>query len=161
MKYQSANITQDFEFHDAYFKFIKFENNALTLSVQYLNIHKNTEQNHYPTDMEIEVAIITFQGFNAKSFEPGRAWKQDANGKLYTDEPQVVFEGQTAEDKLLNELRVGSTVFEFGTLEDGNYYFDGAGDEPWFQAQFLFHSVAIEWDEYRKPAWYEERPFKK
>jgi len=161
MKYQSANILQDFEFHDAYFKFEKFENNALTISVQYLNIHKNTEQNHYPTDMEIEVARITFQGFNAKSFEPGRAWKQGANGKLYTDEPQVVFEGQIAEDKLLNELRVGSTVFEFGTLENGNYYFDGAGDEPWFQAQFLFDSVAIEWDEYRKPAWYEERPFKK
>ena len=161
MKYLSANILQDFEFHDAYFKFVKFENNALTISVQYLNIHKNTEQNHYPTDMEIEVARITFQEFNTKSFEPGRAWKQDANGKLYTDEPQIIFEGYAAEDKLLNELRVGSTVFEFGTLENGNYYFDGAGDEPWFQAQFLFDSVAIEWDEYRKPAWYEERPFKK
>jgi len=161
MKYQSTNILRDFEFHDAYFKFRKFENNVLSISVQYLNIHKNTEQNHYPTDMEIEVANITFQGFCVKSFEPGRIWKQDANGKFYTDEPQIIFEGYIAEEKLLSELRTGITVFEFGTLESGNYYFDGAGDEPWFQAQFLFDSVAIEWDEYRKPAWYEERPFKK
>lgn len=159
MRYQSASILQDFEFHDAYFKFKKFENNALTISVQYLNIHKNTEQNHYSTDMEIEVANITFQGFCMKSFELGRAWEQDTNGKLLNDEPQVVFEGQTAEEKLLNELRVGATVFEFGTLENGNYYFDGAGDEPWFQAQFSFDIVTLEWDEYRKPAWYEERSF--
>ncbi len=161
MKYQSVNILQDFEFHDSYFKFEKFENNALTISVQYLNIHKNTEQNHYPTDMEIKAANITFQGFCAKSFKPGRAWKQDATGKLYTDEPQIVFEGNTNEEKLLNELRTGATVYEFGKLENGNYYFDGSGNEPWFQAQFSFNSVIIEWDEYRKPAWYEERPFKK
>ncbi len=161
MKYISTNIFSDFEFHDSYFKLESFKDDVLTVSVQYLNIHKNTEQNHYPTDMEIEVARITFQGFNAKSFEPGRVWKQDASGKLHTDEPQFIFEGKIAEDKLLNELRVGSTVFEFGTLENGNYYFDGAGDEPWFQAQFVFDSVVIEWYEYRKPAWYEERPFKK
>ena len=48
-----------------------------------------------------------------------------------------------------------------GTLENGNYYFDGAGDEPWFQMQFLFNSATVEWDEFRKPAWYEEKPFKK
>ena len=160
MKYTSTNIFSDFEFHDAYFKLESIKNNTLTISVRYLNIHKGTEQNPYNTDMEIEIAQITFSNFKFISFEPGRSWKQDANGKLYTDEPQVVFEGQIAEDKLLNELRIGSTVFEFGTLENGNYYFDGAGDEPWFQAQFLFDSVTIEWDAFRKPAWYEERPFK-
>ena len=161
MKYQSADILRDFEFHDAYFKLEKFESGTLIISVQHLNIHKNTDQNPYTTDMEIEMARITFQGFCTKSFEPGRTWKQDVNGDFYTNEPQVIFEGNTAEENLLNELRAGATVYEFGTLENGNYYFDGAGDEPWFQAQFLFHSVAIEWDEYRKPAWYEEKNFKK
>lgn len=156
MKYVSTNIFSDFEFHDAYFKFKKFENHELTISAQYLNIHKNTEQNHYPTDMEIDTAKITFQGFCTESFEPGRAWKQDTNGKLYTDEPQIVFEGHTAEEKLLNELHVGATVFELGILENGKYYFDGSGDEPWFQVQFSFDSVTLEWDDYRKPAWYEE-----
>ena len=159
MKHISTNFL-DFEFHDAYFKLKSIQDNVLTISARYLNIHKNTEQNHYPTDMEIEVANITFQGFHTKSFEPGRAWKKDANGKLYTDEPQIVFEGHTAEEKLLHELHVGSTIYEFGTLENGNNYFDGSGDEPWFHTQFSFDSVTLEWDEFRKPAWYEERSFK-
>ncbi len=161
MKYTSTNIFSDFEFHDAYFKLENFKNNTLTISVQYLNIHKNTEQNPCNNDMEIEIAQITFNNFQIKSFEPGRAWKRDENGELYTDEPQVIFEGETAKEKALNELRRGATVFEFGTLKNENYYFDGAGDEPWFQVQFLFDAVTIEWDEFRKPAWYEEKPFKK
>ena len=161
MKFTSTNIFSDFEFHDAYFKLENIEDNILTISAEYLNIHKNTEQNPSDTDMEIEIAQITFNNFQIISFEPGRAWKIDENGKFYTDEPKVIFEGKTAEEKLLNELQVGTTVFEFGTLENGNHYFDGAGDEPWFQVQFLFDSAIIEWDEFRKPAWYEERPFKK
>ena len=161
MKFTSTIIFSDFEFHDAYFKLESIENNVLTISVQYLNLHKNTEQNSCDTDMEIEIAQITFINFQVKSFEPGRAWKEDENGELYTNEPQVVFDGETAKEKSLNELRHGATIFEFGTLENGNHYFDGAGDEPWFQVQFLFDSAIIEWDEFRKPAWYEERPFKK
>ena len=157
MKYVSTNIFSDFEFHDACFKLESIENNVLTISVQYLNIHKNTEQNPCDTDMEIEIAQITFINFQVKSFKPGRAWKEDENGELYTNEPQVVFDGETAKEKSLNELRHGATIFEFGTLENGNHYFDGAGDEPWFHVQFLFDSATVEWDEFRKPAWYEER----
>ena len=159
MKYNSTNIFSDFEFHDAYFKLESIENNVLTISVQYLNLHKNTEQNSSDTDMEIEIAHITFSNFQLISFEPGRAWKEDENGALYTDEPQVIFEGESAKKKALNELQHGATIFEFGRLENGNPYFDGAGEEPWFQVQFLFDSSTIEWDEFRKPAWYEEKPF--
>ena len=158
MKFTSTNIFSDFEFHDAYFKLKSIENNDLTISVQYLNIHKNAEQNPCDTDMEIEIAQITFINFLFKSFEPGRGgWKQDENGTWYTDEPQVIFDGETAKEKALNELQHGATIFEFGTLENGNHYFDGASDEPWFQVQFIFDAVTIEWDEFRKPAWYEER----
>ena len=94
MKYTSTNIFSDFEFHDAYFKLENIEDNILTISVKYLNIHKNTEQNPSDTDMEIEIAYITFNNYQPISFEFGRTWKQDANGKLYTDEPQVLFEGK-------------------------------------------------------------------
>lgn len=161
MKYISTNIFSDFEFHDAYFKLERLEINALTISAKYLNIHKGTEQNSYDTDMEIDVAHIIFRNFKLISFEPGRTWKQDERGQFYTNEPQVIFEGKTAEEKLLNELQAGTTVYEFGTLENGNHYFDGTGDEPWFQVRFSFDSVTIGWDEFRKPAWYEEKPFKK
>ena len=162
MKYTSSNIFSDFEFHDAYFNLESIKDNTLTISVQYLNIHKNTAQNPCDTDMEIEMAHISFNDFQAKSFEPGRGgWKQDENGNYYTNEPQFVFEGETAKEKAINELLHGATIFEFGTLDNGNHYFEGAGDEPWFHVQFSFDSATVEWDEYRKPAWYEERPFKK
>ena len=117
MKYTSTNLFSDFEFHDAYFKLESIKDNVLTISVQYLNLHKNTIQNPCNTDMEIEIAHITFSRFKVISFEPGRSWKQDDGGKFYTDEPQVIFEGETAEKKLLNELQAGTTVFELGTLE--------------------------------------------
>ena len=161
MKYTSTNIFSDFEFHDAYFKLENIEDNVLTISAEYLNIHKNTEQNPSDTDMEIKIAQITFNNFQIISFEPGRAWKRAENGELYTDEPQVIFKGETAKEKSLNELRFGTTIYEFGTLENGNHYFDGAGDEPWFQVQFSFDSATIGWDEFKNPAWYEARPFKK
>ena len=161
MKYNSTNIFSDFEFHDAYFKLEKLDGNTLIISVQCANIHKNAKQNPYDTDMEIENAQITFYNLRVKSFEPGVSFKQDSNGNFYTDEPQVIYTGEIAEEKLLNEFCRGTAVFEFGTLENGNYYFDGSGDEPWFQVQFLFDTATIEWDAFRKPAWYEERPFKK
>lgn len=157
MQYMSTNIFSDFEFHDAYFQLESFENNTLTISAQYLNIHKNTEQNPCHTDMEVETAQITFHNFQVLSFEPGRAWKRGKNGELYTDEPQIIFEGKTAEEKLLNELRAGTTILDFGTLEHGNHYLDGIGHEPLFQAQFLFDSAMIQWDAFCKPAWYENK----
>ena len=161
MKYQSSNILRDFEFHDALFTFESFDNEVLTVAVRYLNIHKSTEQNQYPTDMEIELARITFHEFCAKSFEPGRAWRHDENGEFHTDEPQVIHTGTMAKEKLLSELRSGTTVFEFGVLDNGNNYLDGCGEEPWFQAQFTFDSAIIEWSGFRKKACYEERSFKK
>ena len=161
MKYQSTNILQDFEFHDAYFKFETFEENALTISVQHANIHKNAAQNPYDTDMELANTRITFYNFKAASFTPGVTFHQDCHGNYYTYDPQVIYTGKTAEEKLHKEFHHGIAICEFGVLENGNYYFDGAGDEPWFQAQFSFDSVLLEWDGFRKPAWYEEKPNKK
>ena len=157
MKYQSSNIFNDFEFHDALFMFESFCNKTLTITVKYLKIHKSTKQNQYPTDMEIELAKITFNEFCVKSYEPGRKWEEDENGKLYTNEPQVVYTGTTAEEKFFSELSSGTTVFEFSLNGNDNFYLDGAGNEPWFQAQFTFDSATVEWDNYKKIAWYEEK----
>ncbi len=161
MKYRSSKILDDFEFHDAEFTFEGFNNQNLVVTARYLNIHKSAEQNPYSKDMEIELAKITFQGIHFISIKLGGARKQDEPGGLWTEEPQVIYEGKTAEEKILSNLRSGIKVLEFGVFDNGNCYFDGIADEPWlwFQAQFSFESALIEWDAYRKPAWYEERPF--
>lgn len=143
MKYKSNNVFADFEFHDSYFKLENIKDNVLTISVEHLNIHKSTEFNPHNTDMEIELAKITFNNLQVKSFK--------------LDKPQVIFDGKIAEQKSINELTSGATIYEFGTLENGNHYFDGTGVESWFQVQFLFDSATIEWDTFKKPAWYEEK----
>lgn len=158
MQYQSSNILTDFEFHDAHFNFESFENGRLIVNARYLNIHKTTSQNPHPTDMEIASAKITFDEFRVISYEPGRTWKLNDKGESYTDEPQVIFEDAIAHHKFFSELHVGITVFAFG--KDTTYYIEGCGDAPWFLAYFTFNSAIVEWDEYQKPAWYEERPFK-
>ena len=68
MKYVSINRLSDFEFHDAEFIFDSFVNNNLSVKVSYLNIHKDTEQNPFDSDMEIESARITFEGFDIISY---------------------------------------------------------------------------------------------
>ena len=87
------------------------------------------------------------------TFEPGRVWKRDALGHSYPVGPQIVYEGTQAEERLLHELRNPMTVYIFAQ-EDVLLHIDGCGDEPWFTAQFACSGVTIEWDEYRRPAWY-------
>ena len=162
MKYFSRNCLHDFEFHDSEFRFVALTDNRLTVSADCLNIHKGTPQNPYPTDMEIEHAEIVFHDFSMKTFEPGRTWKADESGSWYTDEPEVIITGADALEKFLAVLREGINVYQLEPSECGNCCI-GAGsfEEPYFEAAFAFSSVSIEWDEYRKIAWYEEnKPMK-
>ena len=63
MQYSSANRLQDFEFHDADFSLICWEDDRLTITANYLNIHKDAAPNNADADMEISEARITFCGF--------------------------------------------------------------------------------------------------
>ncbi len=105
--------------------------------------------------MEIDIAKVTFQGFSVLTFEPGRTWKIDADGKSYTDDPLIVFKGDEAHSKLMNELQYGITVYHLDMDENNVCSMDACGDSPFFAAQFMFDSVTVEWDAYRKKAWYE------
>ncbi len=160
MKYRSANILKDFEFHDALFELLSFENNILTISCKYLNIHKNTLQNQFDTDMEIVAAKITFKDFRLLSYCSEGKLKSDSNGGYYAEKSEEVFSDAVAYEKLLNELKAGVTVLDFGTLDNKNCFIDGIGATPWFSVQFLFDCAAVEWDEFKRPAWYEQRTVK-
>lgn len=155
MKYTSTDQLQNFEFHDSEWTLDHVAEETLVVSIKLLNIHKGTEQNQADSDMEIDTANVTFQGFTVLSFEPGRIWKRDKDGKYYTDEPQVIFKGDEAYSKLLNELRCGLTINHLEKGENNICNIDAFGDRPFFTAQFAFDSVTIEWDAYRKKAWYE------
>lgn len=155
MKYCVENQLDLFEFHDSSFSFVSFNGEELLVSVKHLNIHKDTRQNPYDCDMEIDCAKIAFKGFHSPSYEPGRTWKMGADGRSYPLGPQIIYYGQEAESKIIQELQNQITVFDFNKKDDARYYIDGLGLEPFFTMEFCFDSVMVEWDEYRNKAWYE------
>lgn len=155
MKYRSINRIEDFEFHDAQLTLESYINDRLVVSVKYLNVHKGTEYNQSDFDMEIELAKIVFERFVVQSFEPCRTWKQDENGNLYTDEPRVVYEGKEASGYFRHEIEEGLTLYYLGKDENNIYSLDSCGEMPFFSGTFTCDSMVIEWENYRKKAWYE------
>lgn len=155
MKHTSTNHLHDFKFHDSEWSLNQIARETLVVFIKHLNIHKGTEENQADSDMEIDIAKVTFQGFSVLTFEPGRTWKMGADGKSYTDEPLVIFKGDDAYSKLMKEIQYGITVYHLDIDENNICSMDAFGDSPFFAAQFVFDSVNVEWDAYRKKAWYE------
>ena len=165
MKYSSRDRLEDFEFHDSEFSLISWdkfldeipgnENNyRLVVSAKCLNVHKDAAPNNAGTDMEIKEARITFDGFRINEFEPGRIWKRDENGNLYTDDPLVIHTGDKARSAFENELRNTIIIVDISN-DNGEYSLGAMGLDPYFSVRFTFSSVCIEWDDYSKKAWYE------
>lgn len=157
MKFCVENDLSLFEFHDATFSFVDFDGKDLIISGKAVNIHKNTPQNPSDVDMELSYAQITFKNFNSATYEPGRAWKTDDDGKSYPVGPRIIYTHQEAIDKITAELQEGLEVFHFEEEEKGGYSIGGCGIEPYFTIEFDFDSVIVSWNECNKKAWYELR----
>ena len=161
MKYMITDRLQDFEFGDSEFTLVSWDNDHLTVSVEFLNIHKDAVPGNSDSDMEIEKALITFYGFQLHEFEPGRTWKRNETGRDYTDDPLIVYTDGKACAMLENELSGSITVWHLEE-DSGGYELDASGIDPFFSVRFSFSSVEVTWDAYRKKAWYElHRQYKK
>jgi hypothetical protein len=156
MKYWAKNDLSIFEFHDSEFSLVSFDGKDLVISASMVNIHKDTPQNPSDCDMEISSAQITFKNFHSATYEPGRTWKTGEDGKSYPVGSRLVFSGQDAIDRILEELQDEITVYHFVKKEKGTgYSIGGCGIEPYFEIEFDFDSVTVSWEEYKKKAWYE------
>ena len=151
----SLDSLADFEFHDSEWSFVSWENGDLTVKIRALNIHKDADQNRMGKDMELGEAVATFFGIKNITYELPRTWKKDENGNSYTDEPRVIYEGDEAMARFIEELKNdhGVTVMYFDKKDEG-YELGGIGSE-WLSPKFDFDSVRIEWDAYDGKAWYE------
>lgn len=157
MKHRVKNNLDLFEFHDAEFSFVDFDNNELTLSAKHLNIHKNTKENSHDCDMEIDFAEFIFAGFHVVSFEPMRAYQVDDDGNWYTNEPQVIYSDKEAEKHFLDEIKNGITIncIDICKKDNKTYIELSTCAQSCFFATFSFNEVSVEWDKYCKKAWYE------
>lgn len=155
MKYCAKNDLSMFEFHDAGFSFVSFDGKDLVVSASMVNIHKDAPQNPYDCDMELASAQITFQNVHSATYEPGRAWVIGEDGESHPVGPRVVFSGQDAIDRIMEELQHEIIVYHLEKKEDHGYSLEGCGIESYFEMEFDFDGVVVSWDEYEKKAWYE------
>ncbi|MBQ9944276.1 MAG: hypothetical protein IJO67_07925 [Clostridia bacterium] len=154
MKYQSVDHLEDFEFHDAQWSLISCDSGKLVVEARLLNIHRHALADVFDCDMEIQLAKITFSNCSVVAYEPGVPWKTDASGKSYPAEPMITYTSQDAEKRLLHALDSTTTIYRFEEDDGGNYRISGCGDEPYFEAVISFDRAAVEWDDFRRPAWY-------
>ena len=106
MGYRSVDQLEQFEFHDSDWKLNSREGDAVTFTVENLNIHKDTEQNDEDWDMELSPARMTFRGFRLVCFEPGRSWTTDETGRSFPVGPRVLYTGEEGMELLAKECHV-------------------------------------------------------
>ncbi|MBQ3230023.1 MAG: hypothetical protein IJB49_03290 [Clostridia bacterium] len=157
MKYLCKDRLDVFGFHDSVLSFVSLDSQGLTVSAKLLNVLKNTEFNPSDLDMEIERAIIRFNGFRALSYETGGAFINGINEPL---SPTSILTDKRAELMFRSRLDSGITVFDLDALENGVYFIDAITssrlwNENFFTLKFSFESVTVEWERYFNYSWYE------
>ena len=163
MKYCIKDQLSPFEFHDAELSLLSFDGNTLRLSVRFLNVHKGIPENPYDTDMEIESAVMTFQGFQMYFYT--RFGDNNEAILLYDDtlrerlntEGIVLLSGD-ATDAFLTSLRERITVLGHELSGENNQLrLEGiSAIDPYFKARFGFCHVLVAWEVFSRKAWYEQ-----
>ena len=157
MKYRIENQLDLFEFHDSEFSLISFDKKDLVVSAKYLNIHKEAKENPHNCDMEISLANISFQNVRILSLEPMRAGQMDSDGNWYTDDPQIIYQPDKAKENLIDALKNGISIngVDIRRSDEHTTFVFDTNSPICFNAVISFSNVKVEWDSYRKKAWYE------
>ena len=154
MRFRSTDRLQDFEFHDSMWTLADRGSASFAFDVKELNLHQDAPQNPESCDMEIENVRVSFIGFHLAVYEPGVPWTTDSSGDPRPAEPQKTYSGDEAIELFLREAKHGIWVYALKQTAAREWVLSGCGEEPYFEAGFSFDQVTIEWDKYRRPAWY-------
>ena len=157
MKYRVENRLDLFEFHDAELSFTDYRYNQLILSAKHLNIHKGVPENPHNSDMELDLAVMSFTGFEVLSWEPMRNYQIYDTGNWFTEEPQIIYKGKEAESRFWNSIRKGFSVncVDICTMDNKTCINLSISTPAYSFVTLTFENVAVEWDTYYGKAWYE------
>ncbi len=153
-----SNDLDIFEFHDAKLKLTRYAMNSryLYLSVKYLNVRKNTEQNPTGSDMEIKEAHVTFSNFYINYLRTKTRYQPNEKGDLV---PIEISETTLFEDEALHYFfdrlkgKRTLTVLELKRSKNGKYFMFLDAEPGRFEMEFTINSAHVTWDE---EAWYEQ-----
>ena len=154
MRFRSIDSLRDFEFHDSLWTLADGGSAALAFNAAALNLHQDAPQNPESCDMEIENARVSLIGFRLAAYEPGTAWTTDASGTSRPAAPPRTYTGDEAMALFLREAKHGIWVYALKQIESGEWFLSGSGEEIYFEIRFSFDQAVIEWDAFRRPAWY-------
>lgn len=156
MKYCTMNNLQEYEFHDAKFTWNDFHDGVLSVTVDFLNIHRFTKENPDDEDMELDAATVTFYGLSVESLAFSRSITIDENGKAIIQEPPI-YQGKEIEEVFFKQLKESVFIYYAEIQKSGSktvLELDAHKSDA-FHVVLSFDSVTVEWDSYRKKAWYE------
>lgn len=154
-----ADRLELFEFHDAVFELDHMDGETITVYAGGVNINQYAKQNPKEYDLEIRRAHITFRGVSDCTYTPGRTWMLDERGNSVPEGPEIVYRGAEALERIADELRAGIDVFSHSLVDEDGYRIEGMGLEPYFVIRFRARDAVVEWDGYRRPAWYASRQY--
>ena len=143
MRYRSVNCLQDFEFHDSFWSLAGHDASSYIFDARALNLHQTAPQNPEDCDMEIESSRVTFSGCQIAGF---RAFKEETP-KNFTGEKSLI--------RFLREANHGMWVKGFNEIDHDQWLLASCGDkEIYYEVTLRFEDVVVEWDAFRRPAWY-------
>ena len=153
-----SNDLDIFEFHDAKLKLTRYAMNSryLYLSVNHLNVKKNTEQNPTDSDMEIKEAHVTFSNFYMNYLRTKTRYQPNEKGDFV---PIEVSETTLFEDEALHYFfdrlkeKRELTVLELKRSKNGKYFMFLDAEPGRFEMEFTISSAHVTWDE---EGWYEQ-----
>ena len=145
MNFRSEDRLGDFNFEDSRWSLLLWDTDAdvCRVGIKGLNLKSGTPHDPADVDLEIEYAVMTFDGLRVSEFR-------------VHDPEEAAFEGPEAAVRLLEALRNGLTADQF----DPSAHTPGRAcllvddRRTAFDAVLEFRRVAGEWDALKGKAWY-------
>ena len=153
--YRSENCPLDFSYHDSEWKLIVAADGEATLGVKRLNLCADAPQNPFDTDMELKDARVFLRGFRAVRDTYYDLVPESGSAELRTESGELT--GAEAEARLWADAQFGLCLKSLEPLGENRFALAGTGEVQFFEAEVCCDALAVEWEDYVGPAWYEKR----
>ena len=143
--FRSENRPLDFAYHDSEWALVSGADGAAVLSVKHLNLRADAPQNPFGCDMELAGARVSLRGIRI------------LRGCFYGFSGEIACAAPEAAIRLQVEAVKGFRVLSLERRGENRWLLTGTNETPYFEAELAWDSLAIEWNDYTGPAYYERR----
>ena len=143
-KYLSENELDTFSFHDCFINDILIIDNDVRWLMEHIDVKENNKCNTFPSDMQVNDAVITFKHCGYKN---GR--KQFST---ISDKKDEYLKSNSLEN--INNIIKNCRMSYGESIKMGIAFFEIIQADYLFTFKVKYDSVIVEWNEFNKSAWY-------